>query len=122
MKRILDLIKQGEGDQLDFKREISSSIRIAKSLSAFANHKGGTLLVGVNDNGTIAGVKVEEEKFMLEQAAVFFCKPETRLKPMLFADILLLTVYITKTADPKPKTSWNKLTNYAVAKIINGFP
>ena len=80
MKRILDLIKQGEGDQLDFKREISSSIRIAKSLSAFANHKGGTLLVGVNDNGTIAGVKVEEEKFMLEQAAVFFCKPEIEIE------------------------------------------
>lgn len=82
MKRILDLIKQGEGDQLDFKREISSSIRIAKSLAAFANHKGGTLLVGVNDNGTIAGVKVEEEKFMLEQAAVFFCKPEIEIEIM----------------------------------------
>ena len=52
MKRILDLISQGEGEQLDFKREISSSIRIAKSLSAFANHKGGTLLIGVNDNKT----------------------------------------------------------------------
>lgn len=80
MKRILSLISQGEGEQLDFKREISSSIRIAKSLSAFANHKGGTLLVGVNDNGTIAGVKAEEEKFMLEQAAVFFCKPEIEIE------------------------------------------
>ncbi len=79
MKRILDLISQGEGARLDFKREISSSLRIAKSLSAFANHLGGTLLVGVNDNGTIAGIKVEEEKFMLEQAAIFFCKPEVMI-------------------------------------------
>src|SRR6188768_3112918 len=80
MKRILDLIRQGEGEQLDFKREISSSMRIAKSLSAFANHKGGTLLVGVNDDGTIAGVKAEEERYMLEQAATFFCRPEVHLE------------------------------------------
>ena len=28
---------------------------------------------------TISGVKAEEEKFMLEQASVFFCKPEIQL-------------------------------------------
>ena len=80
MKRILDCINQGEGEQLDFKREISSSLRIAKSIVAFANHKGGTLLIGVNDDRTIAGAKVEEEKFMLEQAANFFCKPELNIE------------------------------------------
>ena len=103
MKRILDLIKQGEGDQLDFKREISSSIRIAKSLAAFANHKGGTLLVGVNDNGTIAGVKVEEEKFMLEQAAVFFCKPEIdiEIKEWQLQGKIILEVKIPQ-GDDKP--------------------
>ncbi|MEP7265558.1 MAG: ATP-binding protein, partial [Bacteroidota bacterium] len=76
---ILQLISQGEGEKLDFKREISNSSRIARTIVSFANHKGGTLLVGVNDDGTIAGVKVEEEKFMLEQAAVFFCRPEVEL-------------------------------------------
>lgn len=79
MKRILQLISQGEGDQLDFKKEISSKTRIAKTIVSFANHKGGTLLVGVNDDKTISGIKVEEERFMLEQAAVFFCKPEITL-------------------------------------------
>lgn len=80
MKRIPELIKKGEGELLDFKREISSSLRIAKSLVAFANHKGGTLLIGVNDDKSIAGAKAEEEKFMLEQAAAFFCKPEITLE------------------------------------------
>jgi predicted HTH transcriptional regulator len=79
MQKILRLISDGEGSMLDFKKEISSSIRIAKSMVAFANHKGGTLLVGVNDDGTIAGVKADEEKYMLEQAASFFCKPEIKL-------------------------------------------
>jgi len=57
VKRIEQLIAQGEGPMLDFKKEISSVHRIAKSMVAFANHHGGTLLVGVNDNGSINGVK-----------------------------------------------------------------
>ena len=60
---------------LDFKKEISSVHRIAKTMVSFANHVGGTLLVGVNDNGTISGVKAEEERFMLEEAAMHFCDP-----------------------------------------------
>lgn len=79
IKRIQQLIAQGEGDQLDFKKEISSKSRIAKTIVSFANHKGGTLLVGVNDDKTISGIKVDEERFMLEQAAGFFCKPEINL-------------------------------------------
>ncbi len=75
MKRIQNLIAQGEGSMLDFKKEISSVHRIAKTIVSFANHHGGTLLVGVNDDGSISGVKVEEEKFMLEKAAHEFCDP-----------------------------------------------
>ena len=44
---------------LDFKFEISDSRRIARSLAAFANTDGGRLLVGVKDNGAIAGVRSE---------------------------------------------------------------
>ena len=77
--RILQLISRGESEKLDFKKTISSASKIAKTLSAFANHKGGTLLVGVNDNGKISGVKSEDEKYMLDLAAGFFCKPEVRL-------------------------------------------
>jgi predicted HTH transcriptional regulator len=68
-------IANGENEILDFKKTISSASKIAKTLSAFANHKGGTLLVGVNDNKTISGVRSEEEKYMLELAANFYLKP-----------------------------------------------
>ncbi len=69
-------IEGGENEMLDFKKTISSAGKIAKTMSAFANHKGGTLLIGVNDNKTIAGVKSEEEKYMLDRAAHFYVKPE----------------------------------------------
>lgn len=73
-------IANGENEVLDFKKTISSASKIAKTISAFANHKGGTLLVGVNDNKTISGVRTDEEKYMLELAANFYLKPSTNLE------------------------------------------
>ncbi|MBP7497563.1 MAG: ATP-binding protein [Bacteroidales bacterium] len=70
------LIEGGENSQLDFKYEISDSRKIAKSLSAFSNTEGGRLLLGVKDNGSIAGVRTEEEYYMLEKAVLSYCKPE----------------------------------------------
>ncbi len=95
---IEQLINGGEGEQLDFKKEISSSSRIAKTMVSFANHKGGTLLVGVNDDKTISGIKEEEEKYMLEQAATFFCKPEIELtiNEWYFGKKIILEVIIPR--------------------------
>jgi len=73
---ILDLISQGEHQQLDFKFVVSDTKKIARSLSAFANTVGGTLLIGVKDNGAIAGVRSDEEYHMIEAAAAFHTKPE----------------------------------------------
>lgn len=80
LNHLFQLIAKGESDTLDFKKTISSASKIAKTMSAFANHKGGRLLVGVNDNGTISGVRSEDEKYMLDLAAQFYCKPEIKLE------------------------------------------
>lgn len=72
---IQNLIKEGEHQMLDFKFEISDSKRIARSLAAFANTDGGRLLVGVKDNGAIAGVRSEEEIHMIQAAADMYCQP-----------------------------------------------
>jgi predicted HTH transcriptional regulator len=73
---IKNLVSQGEHQQLDFKFEISDSKKIARSLVAFANTDGGKILVGVKDNGAIAGVRSEEEFFMVEGAASMHCRPQ----------------------------------------------
>lgn len=80
LHHVLQLIAKGESETLDFKKTISSASKIAKTLSAFSNHKGGRLLVGVNDNGHISGVRSEDEKYMLDLAAQFYCKPEVKLE------------------------------------------
>ncbi|HKK64015.1 MAG TPA: ATP-binding protein [Bacteroidales bacterium] len=73
---IYDLISEGEHQQLDFKFEITNARKIAKTLVAFANTDGGRLLIGVKDNGRIAGVRTAEEYYMIEAAASVYCKPE----------------------------------------------
>lgn len=72
---IYSLIAEGEHQQQDFKFEISDARKIAKTLSAFANTDGGRLLIGVKDNGKIAGVRSAEEQFMIEAAAELYCEP-----------------------------------------------
>ena len=74
-RTLQDLIAEGEHQQQDFKYEISSISKIAHSLSAFANTDGGRLLVGVRDNGRIAGVRSEEEIYMIDAAANSYCFP-----------------------------------------------
>lgn len=74
------LIAQGEHQQQDFKFTISDARKIARSLSAFANTDGGRLLIGVKDNGRIAGVRNEEEIYMIEAAATHYCKPAVQFE------------------------------------------
>jgi len=74
------LIAQGEHQQLDFKFEIADSKKIAKTFSAFANTDGGKLLIGVKDNGNIAGVRSEEEFYMAEAAAAMYCSPNVKFE------------------------------------------
>ena len=70
------LITEGENQQLDFKYCISDSRKIARTLSAFANSDGGILLIGVRDNGSIAGIKSDEEYYMVDTAVQLYCRPE----------------------------------------------
>lgn len=98
------LILEGENVSLDFKKTISKADKIAKTLVAFANNNGGKLLIGVADDGSIKGVKAEEEeKYMINKAAHQFCKPalEPRFEEYLVDDKLVLVAVIEKS-DLKP--------------------
>ena len=78
-KYLLSLISQGEHSQQDFKYKVQDAVKLAKSVSAFANTDGGRLLIGVRDDGNISGVKSEEEIYMMHAAAYKYCKPESKI-------------------------------------------
>ncbi|WP_209328813.1 AlbA family DNA-binding domain-containing protein [Lunatimonas salinarum] len=72
---IKKIISRCEGINLDFKQSISNQLKIAKTIVAFANTIGGTIVVGVSDQRKITGIDPEEEKFMLDAAIAHYCTP-----------------------------------------------
>jgi predicted HTH transcriptional regulator len=94
-------IFEGEGVSLDFKKTISNCEKIARTMTAFANNKGGRLLIGVADDGAIKGVKSEdEERYMITRAAQLFIKPalEPVFEEVYSDDKLVLVVDIPESA------------------------
>lgn len=81
---IASLIEEGEHEHQDFKFAISDARKIARSLSAFANNDGGRLLVGVKDNGQIAGLRTDEDIYLIEQAAEMYCRPAREVTSTAF--------------------------------------
>lgn len=77
---LLSLIREGEHLQQDFKYRVADACKLARSVSAFANTEGGRLLIGVRDDGYLAGVRSEEEIYMMHQAAYRYCRPEASIK------------------------------------------
>jgi predicted HTH transcriptional regulator len=72
-------ISEGEHLRQDFKETITSSYKIAKTISAYANTDGGRILIGIRDNGAIRGIQPEEEKHLMEIAANLYCSPPVKL-------------------------------------------
>jgi predicted HTH transcriptional regulator len=95
-KYLRSLIAEGEHQELDFKFEISDARKIARTLSAFSNTDGGRLLIGVKDNGRIAGVRSDEEFYMAQSAATLYCKPEVEFisRSYLIEGKSVLEIYI----------------------------
>ena len=77
---LLSLIGEGEHQQQDFKYRVDDPCKLAKSVSAFANTDGGRLLIGVRDDGFIAGVRKEGEIYVMHQAAYKYCQPEASVR------------------------------------------
>ncbi len=76
---VKSLIKQKEGEKLDFKQKITSREKISKTLAGLANTEGGFILVGVSDRKKIIGIDPEEERYMIESANEEFCVPRVSL-------------------------------------------
>ena len=77
-KDAMALIAEGEGLRIEFKRHFSSPEKIAKEMIAFANTKGGTILFGVDDDGSVFGLQSEKSELSeIEHTSQFLCDPGT---------------------------------------------
>ncbi len=73
------LAGRGEGPTLEFKQRTPEPPRLAKEIIAFANTDGGRLIIGIDDDGNVVGVKdAEEEEFTLRNALEAHCAPRIK--------------------------------------------
>lgn len=106
-----NLIQTGESSFLEFKHSVASPNKIAREMAAFANTKGGTILIGVQDNGEILGVEgYHEEEFWLNQAAKDECIPEIPIEIEML-HIGERDVLIVKVPEAKEKPVYVKGKN-----------
>lgn len=99
-----NLIQTGEGRYLEFKKKTPSVEKIAREISAFANSKGGTILIGVDDHKNITGITAYfEEEYVLHKAAYNCCVPAVPIQIELVhsgnQDVMVVRV---PEADKKP--------------------
>ncbi|MBX4261075.1 putative DNA binding domain-containing protein [Clostridium estertheticum] len=63
---LMEIINNGENSYIEFKEENIKAKDLAEEIVAFANSEGGIILIGIDDDGNIIGVKDNsiEEKIM----------------------------------------------------------
>jgi len=84
---LLQRIKDGENETLEFKSEWTEPIKIAKVMTAFANTNGGSILFGIGNNREIFGVSKKNEDLEKLKQQILNCGSHN-IKPALTPKII----------------------------------
>jgi predicted HTH transcriptional regulator len=96
---LLELLKRPEGKTLEFKRDLSGPDGVIKSIVAFANTAGGTLLIGVEDRtrhvrGVTAPLDLEERLAnLISDHAAPRLVPEIEILPWRRTQVVAVQVH-----------------------------
>jgi ATP-dependent DNA helicase RecG len=96
---LMELLKSPEGKTLEFKRDLSSPEGVLRTIVAFANTAGGTLLIGVEDaTGHVRGMQkpleIEERLANLISDSILpRLVPELEILPWRNTHVLAVRVY-----------------------------
>jgi len=96
-KELRELLKRGENSGLEFKRDDVHPESLAKEIVALANFEGGYIVLGVEDNGAVAGITRDR----IEEWVMEICR--THVQPSLIPFFELI--------------SWDQLKKVAVVTI-----
>lgn len=77
--QIQELVKGGEGYNVDFKRSVPSKVKeISDEVASFANAAGGYVLIGVDNNNQIIGAEIDNNKRSAIQDTIGEISPALR--------------------------------------------
>ena len=88
-EEIKSIVGSGEGFNAEFKVRVPSKVKeLSQEVCAFANSGGGYLLIGVNDNGQIEGINIDNSKRSAIQNAIREISPAVQvdLYPVMVED------------------------------------
>ncbi len=111
LHEIKRMVYGGESETVEFKRKVAHPEKVIREVVAFANTRGGYLLVGVDDDKTIYGVKdVEEEDFMMQKALKELCRPKVSYETTIFQinEKRSLICYRIEPSERKPHYAFEK--------------
>jgi ATP-dependent DNA helicase RecG len=97
--RLVDILTRPEGKTLEFKRDTSGHAALLRTVCAFANSAGGTLVVGITDNSrTVVGVAdplLEEERLanLVSEGIAPRVLPDIEIVPWRDTPVLVVRVY-----------------------------
>lgn len=60
-RMLKELIKKGESESLELKPSLSQINEIIETVAAFANAKGGKVIIGVSNRGEVLGLKIGKD-------------------------------------------------------------
>jgi predicted HTH transcriptional regulator len=82
LRVVKKLVAGGESLHVEFKRKAAHPEKIVRELIAFANTDGGYLLIGVDDDGSVPGVKYPEEEWLGVRTSLRkHCRPPLQVNP-----------------------------------------
>lgn len=100
---LVELLKRHEGKTLEFKRDLSFPNGILKTLVAFANTAGGTVVIGVEDGSKnvrgVTDVLASEEKLasLISDSICPHLVPDIEVVPWRNLNVLAVQVYPSNT-------------------------
>ena len=89
LTELIQKIYSGEDSTIEFKREMPHKDSLAEEISAFANARGGVILIGVDDHGNIVGLD-KEDLNQAETRAVEICQDSIEPPVPIFTEKLWL--------------------------------
>ena len=104
VQELRKLVAQGEGSFLEFKRKAAHPEKIIREMIAFANSKGGILLLGVGDDKSLPGLKYPEGESHVIHEALKKCRPKLPVTELFIpiGNARTLIRYDISESDKKP--------------------
>jgi ATP-dependent DNA helicase RecG len=96
LEELLELLKKGENQQTEFKAKASG---IGAEICAFANAEGGTVLVGVSDDGSLVGASPADEARIQSELQALAPVPKVEIEKTIVNGKPILAVRVKRSED-----------------------